>query len=99
MSGVALVLSIGLSSPLFYFTTLEVKDSIFTNTSYSYCYESWGSEQVWRAMKNDSGRQLKKTAVKFYISLCTVQYIVIVKKKCFNPSQTLLRKNNIFFMK
>ena len=60
MSGVALVLSIGLSSPLFYFTTLEVRDSIFTNTSYSYCYESWGSEQVWRAMKNDSGRQLKK---------------------------------------
>ena len=80
MSGVALVLSIGLSSPLFYFTTLEVRDSIFTNTSYSYCYESWGSEQVWRAIKNDSGRQLKKTAVKFCISLCTVQYIVIVKK-------------------
>jgi hypothetical protein len=59
MSGVALVLSVGLSSPLFYFTTLEVRDSLFTNTSYSYCYEAWGSEQVqyiWSLIHPGGGR-------------------------------------------
>ena len=39
LSAVCLVLSALLSSPLFFLTELEVKESLITGETYSFCYE------------------------------------------------------------
>ena len=61
LSSVSLVLSITLSSPLFFKTKLEMKHTLFTNATLSYCYEDWGP---------DHGRLL-------YTSACIIlQYLL-----------------------
>ena len=39
----SLLLSAILSSPLFMITQLDVSQSLFSDKTFSYCYESWGS--------------------------------------------------------
>ena len=61
LSSVSLILSITLSSPLFFKTKLEMKHTLFTNATLSYCYEDWGP---------DHGRLL-------YTSACIIlQYLL-----------------------